>query len=463
MTAARFDLIIRNGTLVTEAGVGIADIAVADERIVAVEPEIEGSAGETIDATGLHVFPGLMDAHVHFNEPGRTDWEGWATGSRALAAGGGTCAFEMPLNAHPPTLDAASFDAKRIAAEGQAVTDFALWGGLVPGSVDRIPELAERGVIGIKAFMSRSGTADFPAADDLTLYEGMVAAQQLGLIVAVHAESDTITAELAARAIAAGHTEVRDYLNSRPVLAEVEAINRAIFLAEEAGCSLHVVHVSSGRGVAAIAAARARGLDVTCETCAHYLFFTDDDVAAIGANAKCAPPIRDSAERDALWQAVRTGEIAMITSDHSPSPPDMKQGTDFFDIWGGIAGCQSTLPVVLTAGFHERRIRLETIASATAGAVARRFALPRKGRIAVGADADCAFVALNARSTLAANDLLDRHRLSPYVGRRFTGHVMRTVLRGRTIYGERGVVGQPTGRLVRPQRRGTSATIRLEE
>jgi allantoinase len=207
-----------------------------------------------------------------------------------------------------------------------------------------------------------------------------------------------------------------------------------------------------------VVTARARGLDVTCETCAHYLFFTDEDVELIGANAKCAPPIRDAAERDALWQSVRTGEIAMITSDHSPSPPEMKQQADFFAIWGGIAGCQSTLPVVLTAGFHQRRIRLETIASATSGMVARRFSLPDKGRIAVGADADCVIVALNAHSTLEETDLHDRHRLSPYIGRQFTGKVERTILRGRTIFLDGQVVGQPTGRFLRPERLRASGT-----
>jgi allantoinase len=446
-----YDLIIRNGSVVTEAGVGVADVAVEGGAVVAVEPELGGVAREEIDARGLHVFPGVIDAHVHFNEPGRTDWEGWASGTRALAAGGGTCACEMPLNAHPPTLDGPSFDAKLAAAEASAVTDFALWGGLVPGHCARLAELAERGVIGFKAFMSQSGTDDFPAADDLTLCEGMRTAAELGLIVAVHAESEALTNRLAARAVAEGRLGVRDYLASRPVVAEVEAIQRAVLFAEETGCALHVVHVSSGRGVAAIAAAKARGVDVSCETCPHYLTFTEEDVERLGAVAKCAPPLRAAAEREALWRALLAGDVPMVASDHSPAPPSMKQGDDFFRIWGGIAGCQSLLGVLLSEGYHRRGLPLRTIAAVTAGFVARRFRLPGKGRIAVGVDADLALVALDDEDELTADDLLYRHQQSPFVGMRLIGRAVRTVRRGTTVAIGRRIVAVGGGRLVRPE------------
>ncbi len=444
----RYDLIVRDGTLVTDAGVATSDVGVVDGRIAVVAPELAGDAGVIIDARGLHLFPGVIDAHVHLNEPGRTDWEGWTTGSAALAAGGATSCIEMPLNAHPPTVDGASFDAKRAAAEACSVVDFALWGGLVPGNRGEMADLAARGVVGFKAFMSRSGTDDFPAADDLTLLEGMTEAARLGLPVAVHAENDTITAGLAARAVAAGKTTARDYLASRPVIAEVEAIDRAILFAEETGCGLHVVHVSTGRGVARVVAARARGLDVTCETCPHYLVLTEDDLETIGAAAKCAPPLRPAAEREALWRALMAGEIALVASDHSPAPAELKTGDDFFSIWGGIAGVQSTLPLLLT---HRRGMSLPAIAEVLSGAVARRFRLPGKGRLAVGADADLALVDLGAAWTLTVDDLRDRHRLSPYVGRRFQGRVVRTLLRGTTTYLEGEVVAGSVGRLVRPE------------
>src|SRR6476646_5967262 len=224
--SSHYDLIVRGGALVTPEGVARADLAVADGRIAALGPELEGSSAETIDAAGLHVFPGVIDAHLHFNEPGRTEWEGFASGTRALAAGGATTFFDMPLNAHPPTLDAASFDQKLAAAQAAALVDFGLWGGLTPQNLGQLDDLAERGVIGFKAFMSNSGIDDFQAADDQTLYDGMAHAARLGLIVAVHAENDQITGLLARRAVAEGRVSARDYLDSRPVVDELEAISR---------------------------------------------------------------------------------------------------------------------------------------------------------------------------------------------------------------------------------------------
>jgi allantoinase len=446
-----YDLIIRNGSVVTESGIGVADVAVSDGVIVALEPEIDGDAKEAIDATGQHLFPGVIDAHVHFNEPGRTDWEGWASGSRALAAGGGTCAFDMPLNAHPPTVDGAAFDAKRAAAESQSVTDFALWGGLVPGNLDRLDELAAKGAIGVKAFMSNSGIDDFPAVDDLTLYEGMVRAAKLGLIVAVHAESEAITSALAAHALREGRTSARDYVESRPVVAELEAIARAIFFAEETGCALHIVHVSTGRGAALVATAKARGVDVSCETCPHYLALTEDYLERLGAVAKCAPPLRSADVQGELWQGLLAGNVPMIASDHSPSPPSMKGGSDFFAMWGGISGCQSLLSVILTEGFHRRRVPLEMIASLTAGFAARRFRLPGKGAIAIGRDADLALVKLDQTFELSRDDLRYRHRQSPFVGMTWQGKVLRTVLRGRTIFPEAVRETWSKGRMVHPE------------
>ena len=453
-----YDLIIRNGTLVLPADTtlrtdpsGRADIAVSDGRIVAVDPEVSGSSKVEIDASGLHVFPGLIDAHVHFNEPGRAEWEGLASGSRAVAAGGGTTFFDMPLNAHPPTLDAASFDLKLAAAHATSVVDFALWGGLVPGNLDCLEELAERGVIGFKAFMSNSGIADFEAVDDLTLYEGMRRAAALGLPVAVHAENDAITARLARHATAAGKTTPRDYLDSRPPVAELEAIQRAILFAEETGCKLHIVHVSTGRGVEHVAAARARGIDVSCETCPHYLVLDEDDLERLGAVAKCAPPLRPRAEQDALWQHIVHATLPMIASDHSPAPDDLKRDADFFKVWGGISGCQSTLQLLVTHGYYERGIALHMIASATAGYVARRFGLaPRKGGIAVGTDADLALVDLAASGTLQTDDLFYKHRHSPYIGRRLRGRICRTLVRGTTVYQDGKVMSSAMGELIRP-------------
>ncbi|HEV2580853.1 MAG TPA: allantoinase [Ktedonobacteraceae bacterium] len=446
-----YDVLVRNGTAVTTHGTIQADIAIEGGRLVAIAPGLDRDAREEIDATGLHIFPGGIDAHVHFNEPGRAEWEGIATGTAALAAGGATCFFDMPLNAHPPTLDAASFDLKLQAVQASALVDFGLWGGLVPGNLDRLDELAERGVVGFKAFMSNSGIDDFQAVDDLTLYEGMERAAKLGRIVAVHAENDTLTGALARRAQDEGRTRTRDYLASRPIVAELEAIERAILFAAETGCALHIVHVSSGRGVTLIAEARAHGVDVTCETCPHYLTLTEEDVVRLGAVAKCAPPIRSQQEQDALWQHIFDGTLPMVVSDHSPAPASMKQDANFFRIWGGISGCQSLLQLLLTDGYEQRQLPLSLVASLTSANIAQRFSIStRKGQFAPGADADLALVDLRQHEVLEADKLFYRHHHSPYVGKTLRGRIVRTMVRGQTVYRDGKIVSEPIGQLLKP-------------
>ncbi|MFM7375961.1 MAG: allantoinase AllB, partial [Chthoniobacterales bacterium] len=291
----------------------------ADGKICAIG---EGaSAKQTLDARGLLLMPGAIDAHVHYNEPGRTDWEGWATGSLSSAAGGATCVFEMPLNAFPPTLDAESFAQKRAAAEASSVLDFGLWGGITPINLDKLSELADCGVIGFKAFMSSSGTPDFERSDLKTLRAGMKQAAQLGLPVSTHAENEAMIASLVAEARAAGKTGARDYLATRPIAAEVAAIREACDIAGETGCRLHIVHVSCGEGIDVIREAKQSGVDVTAETCPHYLAFNEDDVVAIGAAAKCAPPIRAESVRTDMIARVKRGEIDTLGTDHSPCPP----------------------------------------------------------------------------------------------------------------------------------------------
>lgn len=446
-----FDTLIRGATVVRENSAERLDIAIADGRIVELGPELSGPATVEIAADGLHALPGVVDGHVHFNEPGRSEWEGFATGTRALAAGGATAAIDMPLNAHPPTVTAAAFDAKRACLEQAAIVDMALWGGLVPGAVDQMDELAERGVVGFKAFMCASGIDDFEKADDFTLYEGMRKAATLGLPVAVHAENDAITAALAGRARAEGRVGARDFLASRPALAELEAVIRAIALARDSGCSLHVVHVSTGRAVAAIAEARAAGVDVSCETCPHYLVLAEDDAERLGTVAKCAPPLRSAAEVDALWRALAHGTLPMVASDHSPSPWSMKDGADWFVAWGGISGCQTLLTLLLEEGYHTRALPLELIARATAGFVARRFRLPRKGTLEVRSDADIVLVDLAANRTLSVDELHYRHRHSPFVGRTVRARVVRTILRGRTVFDDGRFPAEPGGTLLTPE------------
>jgi allantoinase len=429
-----FDLLVRGSD---------RDIGISDGKFVALGPELAGPSDREIDARAFTIFPGVIDAHVHFNEPGRTDWEGFATGSRAAAAGGTTTVFEMPLNAHPPTTDRASFDLKRAAAEASAIVDFGLWGGLVPGNLSDLEALRDCAVVGLKAFMCNSGIGDFSFADERTLQAGMKRAAELDLLVAVHAESDAMTSALTGAARVADKKSVRDYLDSRPVAAELEAIRVAIDLAAETGCRLHIVHVSCGSGVAVVAEARARGIDVTCETCPHYLVLTEADMEQLGAVAKCAPPLRPHHEQQQLRE--RLSDVTTIGSDHSPSPPEMKERDNFFDVWGGISGCQHLLPLLIDAG-----IPSADILRLTSDDVASRFRVSAKGGIAVGKDADFTLVDLNATEVIAAESLHYRHRQSPYVGRTVRSRVRRTFLRGQTIFEDGKFAARPMGKLVRP-------------
>lgn len=438
------DLVVRGGSVVTPDGVLGRDVAVVDGRIAAIGADLPATGREELDAAGLHVLPGAVDPHVHFNEPGRADWEGIATGSEALAAGGGTTYVDMPLNNIPVTTDGDAFERKRAAAEAASHVDFGLWAGLVPGGAGAIEDLWRRGAHGFKAFLCDSGLPEFPPADDLTLVEGMRRCAALGAIVLVHAENAAIVAELGRRASAEGRSGARDFAASRPVLAELEAIDRALFFAAETGCALHVVHVSTPRGVELVERARAAGVDATCETCPHYLLLTSDDAERLGPIAKCAPPLRTAADRDGLWTLLERGVLPIVASDHSPCPPELKTGADFLSAWGGIAGCQTTRGLLIA----EERLSLPAIASVTATGAARRFRLAEKGRVEVGCDADLAIVDLTRAWELRPDELRYRHRISPYTGRRLRGSVVRTILRGRTVQREGRIEGPPAGRLV---------------
>lgn len=440
-----FDLVIRGGRVVAPDGIISADIGIEDQRIAAVGPGLAGGTHE-IDARGLTVLPGMIDIHLHFNEPGRTDWEGAETGSKALAAGGGTLFFDMPLNSSPCTVGAAEFEQKRAALAAASITDFALWGGLIPGNRAQMDELAACGVVGFKAFLCDSGLEEFPRADDVTLFEGMQEAAKLGLPVAVHAESEEITSTLARRIVSQGRGDIAAFLESRPVLAEVEAILRAGLLAREAGCKLHIVHISSGRGVAAALEARAAGTDISIETCPHYLLFTADDLERIGALAKCTPPLRDEAERRNLVAEVRGGAVEMVASDHSPCPPEMKASDSFFGIWGGIAGVQFTRLALAAAGVDPQRI-----AALTAANGARRFGIANRGAIAPGMVADINCIDFAGTTTVTDETLFQRHRGTLYAGTTFPARVTHTVRRGEIIYRNGEIMARSKGVLVRPE------------
>ncbi len=316
----------------TPRGLERADVSIVAGGIIgAVGPDLD-EEGEEVDAGGLHVFPGGIDSHVHFNEPGRTEWETIAHGSAALAAGGYTAFIDMPLNNLPVTIDGPAFDAKLDAATRSSVIDFALWGGLVPGNLERLDELVQRGVMGFKAFMCPSGIDEFPACNRHVLGEGMQRIASLGSILLVHAEDPERLHEPRGRT-------ARDFVRSRPPGAELDAIFRAIELAAETGCRLHVVHVSTAEGTVLIQQARERGVDVSGETCPHYLLYVEDDLDRLGGLGKCAPPLRTAADREGLWRMLDDGTLPMVVSDHSPSTLALKQGDDYSKLWGGISGC----------------------------------------------------------------------------------------------------------------------------
>jgi allantoinase len=422
-------MIIRGGSVVTARGVEKADITIAGDQIVAVGPNLAGD-GEEIDASGLHVFPGGIDAHVHFNEPGRTEWEDIEHGSAALAAGGYTSFIDMPLNNLPVTTDVAAFDLKLEALTRSSKVDFGLWGGLVPGNLDQLEPLVQRGAMGFKAFMCPSGIDEFPAAGEQTLREGMKRIAELGSILLVHAEDPSRLAS------PAGPTP-RDFIWSRPADAELEAIAQAIAIAGETGCRLHIVHVSTARGVELIHEAQHGGVDASGETCSHYLLYVESDMERMGGIAKCAPPFRTAIDREKLWWMLRDGRLPMVVSDHSPSTLELKQSDDFSKIWGGISGCQSTRQLLLAMG----RLELPVIAAVTSTNVARRFGLARKGDIAPGFDADLWLVDLAHEDVVRREDLLYRNPFSAHEGQRIRGRTVKTLVRG----GEPG-----TGRFIQP-------------
>jgi allantoinase len=420
------DLVIRGGSVVTPAGVTRTDIAVSDRTIIAVGPDLEAAA-EEIDATGLHIFPGGIDSHVHFNEPGHTDWETIANGSAALAAGGYTSFVDMPLNSLPVTIDGPAFDRKLKAAQASSTVDFGLWGGLVPGNLDRLEELHTRGVLGFKAFMCPSGLDEFPACDEWTLREGMKRIAQLDSILLVHAEDPAVITN------PKGPT-ARDFIESRPWEAELSAVHDAIEWAREAGCRLHVVHVSWLPSAALIQVRREQGVDVSGETCPHYLLYSEDDLERLGGLGKCAPPFRPARNVEEMWTALAEGWLQMVVSDHSPCSPDLKQGDNFIKIWGGISGCQSTRQLLLA----QNRLELPLIAALTSTNIAQRFGLRRKGEVAPGFDADLWLVDLDHKDVVRREDLLYRNPFSAHEGQPIRGRTIGTLVRGRSAPDQAG-------------------------
>ena len=445
---ARVERVLRGRRVALPGGLGAAAIAIAGGRIVAIDGyDAPLPAGAALDDVGeLVVLPGLVDSHVHVNEPGRTDWEGFASATRAAAAGGITTLVDMPLNSIPATTTVAALEAKRAAARGRIAVDVGFWGGVVPGNLAELEPLHRAGALGFKAFLVDSGVDEFAATPLAELELAAAEIARLRSVLLVHAE----LAEhlLPAPADPAERRRHAAWEASRPPRSESEAVAALAGIARRTGCGVHVVHLTSIEGLARVRAARHAKLPLSAESCPHYLFFSSGEVPDGGTAWKCAPPIRGAGDRDALWEGLADGSLALVASDHSPSPPAMKAGAngDFFAAWGGIASLQLALAATWS-GARARGHGVERLAHWMAAAPARLAGLSgKKGEIVAGGDADLTIFDPEATFTVRGERLHHRHPATPYEGRTLHGVVRRTLLGGREIFVDGELVGEATGR-----------------
>ena len=428
------DLVVRSRRMVTPDGERAGAVVVRDGRIAAVEPfDAAPPAARTVDVPdGEVLLPGLVDTHVHVNDPGRADWEGFEAATRAAAAGGVTTLVDMPLNSIPPTTTVAALAAKRAAAAGRVHVDVGFWGGAVPGNAGDLAALHDAGVFGFKAFTLHSGVDEFGHLDHDQLADVMRRLAALDALFIVHAEDAAVIASAPPPA----GPRYADFLASRPRAAENTAIASLLAMAARFGTRLHILHLSSSDALPMLAQARADGVRVTVETCPHYLTLAAEDVPDGATRFKCCPPIRESDNADLLWQGLAGGIIDVVVTDHSPCPAELKRPTDFGAAWGGIAGLQVGLAAVWTRA-AARGVALADVVRWMATGPADLVGLPAKGRIAPGADADLCVFAPDVPWTVDAARLHHRNPVSAYHGRTLTGVVRRTWSRGVPVTGQR--------------------------
>ncbi|WP_026360981.1 allantoinase AllB [Amycolatopsis nigrescens] len=436
------ELVFRAKRVVTPVGEVARCVGVTDGRIVAIEPLEAGLTGERVVELGEDValLPGLVDTHVHVNDPGRSEWEGFETATAAAAAGGITTIVDMPLNSLPPTVDVPALEVKRKAAEGRVHVDVGFWGGAISGNLDELRGLHDAGVFGFKCFLLHSGVDEFPPVDATELEAALRALRDFGALMIVHAE-DSDAIEHAPDT----HGEQYDgFLRSRPRGAENVAIARLIELARWTGARVHILHLSSSDALPMIASARRDGVAVTAETCPHYLSFTAEEIGDGATQFKCCPPIREAANRELLWRGLADGVIDCVVSDHSPCTPELKRFDtgDFGVAWGGIASLQLGLPAVWTQA-RQRGFTLSDVVRWMAERPAAQAGMRRKGRIALGYDADFCVFAPDEAFVVDVAKLRHRNPVSAYHGRPLAGVVRQTWLRGTEIDGE-----QPRGALL---------------
>lgn len=444
------ELLFTSQRVLLPSGMAPAGVRVADGQIIAIEaPGTSPRGASRIDIGDAVLMPGLVDTHVHVNEPGRSDWEGFSSATRAAAAGGITTLLDMPLNAIPATTTAAALGTKREAARGQCSVDVGFIGGVVPGNEADLAGLYEAGVLAWKCFLVDSGVPEFPAVQEATLRHCMGRIAGWGLPLMVHAE---LPQPIAAARRAGVVRCYADYASTRPVRAESDAVGLMIRLAQEFAAAVHIVHVSSDDALRLIRGARAQGVLISAETCPHYLTFAAEEVPDGATPFKCAPPIRSSGHREALWNGLNEGTLDLVVSDHSPSPAALKHldSGDLSAAWGGIASLQLGLSAVWT-GARRRGLSLSRVVDWMARRPAELVRLGRKGAIAPGYDADLVVFHPDAEWTVHARQLEHRHPVTPYDGLTLAGRVRATYLRGSLIYQDGAFPGPPAGRLLQRQ------------
>ena len=444
---------LRSTRVVLPDGEQPASIRVENGIIARVDAHIASpQRADVIDVGDLVVSPGIVDTHVHINEPGRTRWEGFDTATRAAAAGGVTTLVDMPLNSIPATTTVAALEAKRKAARGKLHVDVGFWGGVVPGNDGDLDALAEAGVRGFKCFLVPSGVDEFPCVAEEDLRRAMPILARRNMPLLVHAELPQYIRPVGAdpRVGPGGrrpplHAAYASYLATRPPEAEVEAIRLMIQLAQEFGVRTHIVHVAAAEAVLEIARAKVRGIPITAETCPHYLTFAAEEVPDAATEFKCAPPIREASHRTVLWEGLRHGVLDLIATDHSPAPPSMKCRGDFMRAWGGIASLEVSLAAVWTSGALQREDLARWMSERPAALAGLSN---RKGRITPGLDADLVVWDPDAEFTVDPASLQQRHKVTPYAGRRLRGRVLTTFVRGERVWDHQTIVSSAVGRLL---------------